>query len=113
MYKNIRVELEKYPPIHNDVAKVMFEWCQKYGLEGREKSRFIDGVKLGVALANKAETVSDSEDECIEKLYMQWEHSEDEYMYDRICSGQSAHDPTVSMALKVFKAGYIACKNNK
>lgn len=49
----------------------------------------------------------------IEKLYMQWEHSEDEYMYDRICSGQSAYDPTVSMGLKVFKAGYIACKNNK
>jgi hypothetical protein len=49
----LRADLEKYPPIHNDIAKAMFEWCEKYGLEGREKSRFIDGVKLGVTLANK------------------------------------------------------------
>jgi hypothetical protein len=52
---HLRADLEKYPPIHNNIAKVMFEWCEKYGLEGREKSRFIDGVKLGVALVSKNE----------------------------------------------------------
>ena len=47
---DIRIELDKYPPLHNKIAKIMFEWCEKYGLKGREKSRFIDGVKLGAYL---------------------------------------------------------------
>ncbi len=58
MTPNIRVALEKLNyNQHNDIYKVAFEWCEKYGLNkperSREKSRFLDGVKLGSYLANE------------------------------------------------------------
>ena len=60
MTPNIRLALEKLNfKLHNHIYKVMFEWCEKYGLDdpsrSREKSRFIDGVKLGAYLQSKLE----------------------------------------------------------
>lgn len=58
MTPNIRVALEKLNiKLHNDLYKVAFEWCEKYGLnkpsKSREQSRFLDGVMLGFYLATK------------------------------------------------------------
>jgi hypothetical protein len=58
MTPNIRVALEKLNyKQHNDIYKVGFEWCEKYGLNEpdrvREKSRFLDGMMLGSYLTNQ------------------------------------------------------------
>jgi hypothetical protein len=59
MKPDIRLALEKlnYKQPHN-VYKIAFEWCEKYGLNdperSREKSRFLDGVKLGAYLTDQA-----------------------------------------------------------
>lgn len=58
MAPNMRVALEKLNyQQHNDIYKVAFEWCEKYGLNeldrSREKSRFLDGVKLGSYLLSQ------------------------------------------------------------
>lgn len=48
MIPNIRVALEKLNhKMHNNIYKIGFEWCEKHKLQGMEKSRFLDGLKLG------------------------------------------------------------------
>lgn len=61
--KNIRVALEKLNyKQQNDIWKVAFEWCEKYGLNHpdrqREKSRFLDGVVLGSYLQAQKQTIN-------------------------------------------------------
>ena len=50
----IRAELEKlnFQMAYN-IHKTAFEWCDKYELKEREKSRFLDGVKLGAFLQSQ------------------------------------------------------------
>lgn len=56
IYLRSAIEKLNYSP-HNDVYKVAFEWCERYGLNDpercREKSRFLDGIRLGSYLEHQ------------------------------------------------------------
>lgn len=65
MTPDIRLALEKLNyQQHNDIYKVAFEWCEKYGLNktdrSQEKSRFLDGVKLGGYLAIQKQKLNEN-----------------------------------------------------